>query len=404
MNNFITAWDTNAEYFEALKILASLSGLFADSTIPYLDYRLAENVFCRYFNAENEARSCTAYDAKINAIGIGIKTFILKNNQSTEKIAEFNKLKPQLDNLNGIDLARKLGEFRNARIQVADNMYGTSSRLYHIVGRSEGILRIFNTSYDCIDIDNIQIMHNDIRRFSFHDGQNEYFFNRSKSVLIKRFSVPSCGAVDVPIEIINDPLSLLVQIFGRKVLQEKGKAVPQTDTTASTANVLSTTPRKAGFDYVILPLYSTRGHQPTVPQKSGLNQWNAGGRKRDPNEVYIPIPIKIHQMYPDFFPPRDEHFTLNLPDGSNLSAKVCQDNGKALMSTHNADLGEWILRKVLHKREGELVTMDDFYRFGIDSVCIVNEHSTDLDGKQVYSISFTSADYESYAEFAEDEE
>ena len=56
MNNFITAWDTNAEYFEALKILASLSGLFADSTIPYLDYRLAENVFCRYFNAENEAR------------------------------------------------------------------------------------------------------------------------------------------------------------------------------------------------------------------------------------------------------------------------------------------------------------------------------------------------------------
>ena len=88
MNNFITAWDTNAEYFEALKILASLSGLFADSTIPYLDYRLAENVFCRYFNAENEARSCTAYDAKINAIGIGIKTFILKNNQSTEKIAE----------------------------------------------------------------------------------------------------------------------------------------------------------------------------------------------------------------------------------------------------------------------------------------------------------------------------
>ena len=75
-------------------------------------------------------------------------------------------------------------------------------------------------------------------------------------------------------------------------------------------------------------------------------------------------------MYPDFFPPRDEHFTLNLPDGSNLSAKVCQDNGKALMSTHNADLGEWILRKVLHKREGELVTMDDFYRFGIDSVCV----------------------------------
>ena len=132
-----------------------------------------------------------------------------------------------------------------------------------------------------------------------------------------------------------------------------------------------------------------------------MNQWNAGGRKRDPNEVYIPIPKSIHNNYPNFFPPRDEHFSLELPDGNVLSAKVCQDGGKALMSTHNADLGEWLLRKVLRKPEGDLVTIDDLDRVGIDSVRIVNTHQTDVEGKKVYSISFADS-YESYSDFFED--
>ena len=41
-------------------------------------------------------------------------------------------------------------------------------------------------------------------------------------------------------------------------------------------------------NFIILPLYSVRDNN--VPTKSGLNQWNAAGRKRHPNEVYIPIP------------------------------------------------------------------------------------------------------------------
>jgi len=32
--------------------------------------------------------------------------------------------------------------------------------------------------------------------------------------------------------------------------------------------------------------------------KSGLNQWNARGRDRNPNEVYIPIPAEIHKNFP----------------------------------------------------------------------------------------------------------
>lgn len=390
MDNFFQTWKQNTEYFEILQFLASLSGLFSDNVVPYLDYRLAENVFCKFFNAQNEARACTAYDAKLNLLGIGIKTFILKNDQSSEKVAEFNKLKSKLDPLSGIDLARQLGYFRNERIQFADNSYGTNNRIYHIVGRNEGLLRIFNTTYDYIDIDNIRITKDNDSGFWFEDGINEYSFNRSKSVLIKRFQVNSKDYVDVPVEILQDPLEVLKNLLN--------SSIPTVQTSILTpSNVY-----KKGIDYVILPLYSERGGRNIAP-KSGLNQWNAGGRKRDPNEVYIPIPKSIHNNYPNFFPPRDEHFSLELPDGNVLSAKVCQDNSKALMSTHNADLGEWLLRKVLRKPEGELVTIDDLDLVGIDSVRIVNTHQSDFEGKKVYSISFADS-YESYSEFSGDEE
>lgn len=390
MNNFFQTWKQNTEYFEILQFLASLSGLFSDNVVPYLDYRLAENVFCKFFNAHNEARSCTAYDARLDLLGIGIKTFILKNNQSSEKVAEFNKLRNELDPLSGIDLARKLGYFRNERISFADNSYGTNNRIYHIVGRNEGLLRIFNTTYDYVDIDNIRVTKNDTTGVWFDDGINEYSFNRSKSVLIKKFQVNSGDFVDVPVEILKDPLEVLKELLGKS-------------TTSVQTTILTPTPiLKKGVDYVILPLYSERGGR-SVPPKSGLNQWNAGGRPRDPNEVYIPIPKAIHNNFPGFFPPRDEHFSLELPNGSTLSAKVCQDGSKALMSTHNADLGEWLLRKVLKKPEGELLTIHDLDRVGIDSVRIINKHKTDYDGRKIYAISFADS-YESYSEFSEDEE
>ena len=79
-----------------LKLMAQLSRLFSENEVPYLYYRLTENLFCRYYAAINDARSCTAYDARIAGIGIGIKTFGISSGSSTEKIAEFNKLKPQL--------------------------------------------------------------------------------------------------------------------------------------------------------------------------------------------------------------------------------------------------------------------------------------------------------------------
>lgn len=123
--------------------------------------------------------------------------------------------------------------------------------------------------------------------------------------------------------------------------------------------------------YVILPLYSPRTG--TVPQKSGLNQWNADGRARDRDEVYVPVPKFIHDKFPFFFP--DTSFILELPNGERLSAKLCQQGKKGLMSNPNKDLGHWILRDVLKKRYGELVTMQDLEMQNIDSLKITKTNS-----------------------------
>ena len=138
----------------------------------------------------------------------------------------------------------------------------------------------------------------------------------------------------------------------------------------------------------VLPLYGReRGdaQKKLVQEKSGLNQWNAAGRRRDPNEVYIPISRKWHELCPGFFPPRDESFFLLLPNGERMKAKICQDGDKALMSDPNKALGKWLLRDVLDLKEGELLRYDKLERIGIDSVRI----DKISDGE--YEINFSKA-------------
>lgn len=377
--DFFSNWNQNTDYFEMLKLMASLSRLFSENDIPYLDYRLAENLFCKYYRAQNDARSCTAYDARIGSLGIGVKTFIFDKDQSVEKIAEFNKQKGELDRFSGLDLARKLGEFRNDRMMYANRAYSVNKSQYHIVGRKKALLRIFNAPYETVDVEHIRLIKDEKTSIIFEDGKNEYLFNRSKTVLMKRFLLSS-EYRDVPVEIIEDPLNFLDSLFlkGRELVSPAKKILEK------------------GKDYVVLPLYSTRTGE--VPEKSGLNQWNAGGRSRDENELYIPVPKAIHHSYPDFFPGRDTPFELVLPDGKTLSAKICQDGGKALMSNPNKDLGEWFLRKVMKKVPGEIVTKRDLDVFGIDSIFVEKTNEKNQDGLERFKISFADS-YESYDEF-----
>lgn len=121
--------------------------------------------------------------------------------------------------------------------------------------------------------------------------------------------------------------------------------------------------------------------------KSGLNQWNAGGRKRHPDEVYIPIPSWIYNQFQGFFPPRDQPFNLILPSKKQLVAKICQDNSKALMTNPNQDLGKWLLRKLLKLKEFELLTCQKLEEIGIDSVKItkIDNQNFEIDFKKLGS-------------------
>lgn len=171
-------------YTESVKIISSLSRLFSDSNIPYLHYRVMENLFCSCFRVKNISRSDIAYDAKLETLGIGLKTFICKQSSSIEKIAEFNRLSNVIKSKNhDRDLVIFLAECRNSRIKVANENYGINKSIYHIIARREKELIFFETDYDEINISDIRNIKRTDKSLSFNDDKNEYYFNFSKSVL-----------------------------------------------------------------------------------------------------------------------------------------------------------------------------------------------------------------------------
>ena len=53
-------------YVRYLRSIGSFSNLYSSSSKPYVQYRVAENTFCKAFEAENLARADAAYDALID--------------------------------------------------------------------------------------------------------------------------------------------------------------------------------------------------------------------------------------------------------------------------------------------------------------------------------------------------
>lgn len=349
--------EQNGNYLKLLSAASKLSGLFSESAVPFINYRVAENIFCRSFEARNLSRSDTAFDANYNAIGIGLKTFVCNGNSSTEKVAEFNSLARTLKDFKGKELALKLAEFRNDRIDLANRVYDIKSSLYHIVARKEKELLLYETDYKEIDINNIHSIKENKAGLQFEDGINLYSFNYSKSTLYRKFIIPQ-NVFRLPIDIIQDPYSLLLELF-----EENNALKSATDKLAK------------GENYVILPLYGIRKGERFIFERSGINQWNANGRKRDFGEIYIPIPAELHQKYPGFFPKRDHEFNLQIPSGESFKAKVCQENSKALMTNPNKALSDWLLRRVLQLKEGEVATIEKLDELGFDSVIIIKDEN-----------------------------
>ncbi|MEP1152688.1 MAG: restriction endonuclease [Balneola sp.] len=335
----------NEEYIELLKIISALSRLFSEGKAPYLNYRIAENIFCRSFGAKNLARKDSSYDATIDEIGVGLKTFLLKGDNSLEKVAEFNSISSTLREMKGKKLVFEVAKARNKRINTALRLYKVKEAIYHCVGRKDGVLEIFENDYLQIDLGNIKMLRSTNNNIvKFEDQHYEYSYNISKSTLFKRFTINESSSIEI--DIVDDPFGILLNLKDELFKKEEAES----------------------YDYVVLPLYSTQSKSREVGEKSGINQWNAGGRKRDYGEVYIPIPSKVRNNYPDFFPSRDEPFKLKIPTGEIFEAKVCQENSKALMTNPNRALSEWLLRTVLDLEEGEIATREKLDYLGLDSV------------------------------------
>ena len=370
-------------YKTLLKNMGALSNLFSENDAPYLPYRAHENIFCRAFDATNLSRGDITADAQKEKIGIGLKTWVGSGNQ---KVAEFNKNKPDYADLEGLDLVKKIADFRNERIRITKNMCGIDEMLYHVVKRIPNAMQIWECGLDEININNIRLLKqgNEKTNPYFNDGKHTYHFSVSKSTLYMIFDEMQL-IDDFDVDILDDPYTLLEQMFATKWVDEQASPImnlfEEKHGEMLKLKLYTVGSKKQLNGAKGYPIENT-GKYAFVPLRSGINQWNANGRKRHEDELYIPYPASAKEKNPNFFPPRDEEFQIVLPDGTELSAKVCQENGKAIMSNPNKALGHWLLRDVFEVAPGTIISYGDLQRFGIDSVVFEK-----LEDKK-YSVNF----------------
>ncbi len=372
-----TTQEEKQRYTNMLVTIGSFSKLFSENERPYLASRVTENVFCRYLNAENLSRSDITADAKKDKVGIGIKTWIGSNLQ---KIAEFNAQKPSYEHLSDEDMILRIAELRNERIAFTMRNYALDEMVYHCTVREPGKILIKECPLLPVDINSIKQINRNRNIITFSDDFSSYSFNTSKSTLYKDFSSMSTME-ELGVKIISNPFELLEKLEAQ--YSESGTQKQDKNKEDNT---------------IYLPLYSIKNGERIVHEKSGLNIRFAAGRPRDPYEVYIPIPSSFNAKHRAFFPKRDEIFTLKLPNGKELSAKICQDGDKALMSNPNKALGHWFFDEVFKIAPTERITYATLEKYGIDSIRIEKEKPG------VYSISFaTIGSYERFMSPDEDE-
>ena len=372
-----TTQEEQAYYDRMITMMGSLSNLFSESKKPFLHYRVTENLFCKCLDAENLSRSDITADAKKGDIGIGIKTWVDSNIQ---KIAEFDASRPDYEGKTDDEIIRIIADLRNDRISFTERTNGLNQMIYHCTIRDKGVIKIAECPLEPVDIGNIHSVRRGEGRsrntIFFTDGINDYQFSVPKSTLYKNFS--SIQIIkELPVKIIPDPFTFLEE----KIYGDASFVIAQ-----------STEVDEPKENVVYLPLYSsTRARGKEVMPASGLNIRFAQGRPRSPYEVYIPIRAAFNRLHRSFFPPTDVPFDLELPNGNHISAKICQQGDKALMSNPNEALGHWLIDDVLKVSPQTVITYDMLEKYGVDSV----EIEKISDGK--YKINF--AKIGSYEDF-----
>jgi hypothetical protein len=344
-------------YSRLLQAVASMSRLYSDNSIPYVDSRFVEKLFVETTGAKDLSRSDKSFDALLSPdIGVGIKTFLsASGNSKREKVAEFTSFanNGEFEGLLPEQLALKAASFRNNRVLSDANelAIAVEKSIYHCLVRTGSGAIVHEEPYMLVDLENVRPTDrsgNILKKWQaigkgvfFTDGFSNYNFNGSKNVLFKEFKFESgAGIIELPI---------FVDIFERITKWFDGgmpQAIKVSDNSGKDLLTLDTPDYgRPGIDFVVLPLYSVRTGLKEVAEKSGINQWNAGGRLRKFGEAYIPIPIEVHRHSPGFFPERDTKFPMFLPNSAvAVPGKVCQESSKALMSDPNTVLGNWIMK------------------------------------------------------------
>lgn len=328
-------------YLKKLGSIAKLSSLFSDGSTPFIHSRLAERLYCLETGAVDLSRRDISFDALNNGVqGIGIKTFVTKSKKTSnvEKIAELTSYasKGKLTGISGEALALEVSRVRNLRVEsdIAELGIDLSNCFYHCVVRAPDEIFIIEQDFAFIDLGKIRPTDSrgkPVASFSseghvyFEDGEFGYMFNVAKNVLYRRF-IPENGFVSKSITGLES-LKIGRLLDGIASLEQGADGAPIEDSSSA-------------LPFVILPLYSP-GKEFVYP-KSGINQWNANGRKRKFPEAYISVPKTVHRKFPGFFPPRNKTFSLRLPNGNIVIAKICQQGDKALMSNPNTALCEWL--------------------------------------------------------------
>lgn len=371
------------EYIEFLKIFGALSGLFKDNQEganakkPYLYYRNHEQLFARVFSVEDLTRKDSAFDALAvfddERIGIGLKTWIHSRDNSFQKVAEFNKLAPELITpliADGDHLAvvRKVAQLRNERIMLDKRLHKTERNVYHYITRDDHVMNIVESAYDLIDIPSIELIGDVGKTYTFKDSKHKYKYYKSKSVLLEEFDASRAEIIQTfPIEQFDDPFELIRMI-----------QLPEPQ-------------EHMEHEVIFLPLYQdSKPDGRIISECSGINarhgkSKNKGSQTLRPEyEVEVRVSKWIHHVFPDFFGFNAldaEHiktnaFELVLPDGRVLDGRIKQQNGKSLQTNPQGALGEWIIKDVLGFSNREVVTLEYLDELGIDSLKITKEHDT----------------------------
>ncbi len=356
-------------YERLVKSVGSLSKLFTDNDTPYLSPKFVEKLFVFTSASDDLAKRDMSFDAKTpDGAGVGVKTFGVSqlSGIKTEKVAEFtaDATKGIFSNLALDELAYTVAKYRNARVLSDARVYDINldTSFYHCLVRSANGCMIHEEPYQLIDVDSLKLDKQSAsgKNPKFSDGRNSYTFSTAKNTLFKTFKLDQHNNSKViEVQLLENVFELLLRGF---LNRDVGNVAVAGDVVKS--------------PFVVLPLYSTKTGK--VESRSGINQWNAGGRAREFGEAYIPHPKEIRDSNPNFFPTKDTPFKLRVPSGEVMSAKVCQADGKAIMSNPNSALCTWLFKMIddspsdsqKRLKDGNPYTSEDLVRVGKDSVKI----------------------------------